>query len=145
MPIQERFGVRLRTARIDQHYTLVELAARLEISTSALAKYEYGERFPSEATISKICQMLGLSEDWLLQGLNTAAKASILPVYVRKAKGTKANLIRKALCTKAELKQEKLWNLCSSLVKKNRGKEVDISTLKKFLADVTTIVTNTTE
>lgn len=59
---------RIRKAREDAGYTRERFAELLDISVSYLAVVELGRTNVSLKTLRKICQVLGLSADYILFG-----------------------------------------------------------------------------
>lgn len=60
------FGERLRTLRNEKDLTLRELGKELNISFSALGKYERDEHEPDFDTLEKIASYFGVMIDWLI-------------------------------------------------------------------------------
>lgn len=60
------FGKRLRSCRMDRHYTQQMMADFLSVSLNTYQKYEQNERFPSVDTLVKIADVLNCSIDYLL-------------------------------------------------------------------------------
>ncbi|MBQ8550781.1 MAG: helix-turn-helix transcriptional regulator [Clostridia bacterium] len=60
------FALRLKTLRTKHGYTQAELAEKLEISTSAVGMYEQGRREPDNTLLKRICEVFGVSADYLL-------------------------------------------------------------------------------
>lgn len=59
---------RIRKAREDAGYTREKFAELLDVSVSYLATVELGRTNVSLKTLRKICQVLGLSADYVLFG-----------------------------------------------------------------------------
>lgn len=60
------FGERLRSLRTKKEYSLRKMAEELDISFSALGKYERNEHQPDFDTLEKIADYFEVSIDWLL-------------------------------------------------------------------------------
>lgn len=60
------FGERLRALRLEKKLTLRELAKELDISFSALGKYERNEHQPDFDTLEKLADYFDVSIDYLL-------------------------------------------------------------------------------
>lgn len=60
------FGKRLIELRDELNLTRDDLANTLNISYSALAKYETNKRFPDKETLGKIADFFNVSVDYLL-------------------------------------------------------------------------------
>jgi len=63
--IKNTLGKKIRWQRITMSLTLLELAAKSDVSTSHLGRIERGERFPSARVLRKIAKPLGFREDEL--------------------------------------------------------------------------------
>lgn len=61
------FGERLRTLRRNAHLTQQELGKRLGVSTSAIGMYEQNRRTPDHTVIGRVCDVFGVSADYLLR------------------------------------------------------------------------------
>ena len=59
---------RIRKAREDQGYTREKLAEKLDVSVSYLAELERGRTGISVKMLIKVCNLLGLSADYVLFG-----------------------------------------------------------------------------
>ena len=60
------FGQRLRQLRNEKKLSLRELSKKINLSYSALGKYERGEREPDFHTLEKIADFFNVSLDYLL-------------------------------------------------------------------------------
>lgn len=60
------FGDRLKTLREENDLSRDVLASRLNISYSAVSKYETNVRFPDKETLNKIADFFSVSVDYLL-------------------------------------------------------------------------------
>lgn len=69
---------RIRKAREDAGYTREKFAELLDVSVSYLAEVERGRSNVSVKTLIKICNVLGLSADYVLFGENREADALLL-------------------------------------------------------------------
>lgn len=61
---------RIRKAREEQGYTREKFAEKLDVSVSYLAELERGRTGISVKMLTKICNLLGLSADYVLFGEN---------------------------------------------------------------------------
>ena len=59
---------RIRAAREEQGYTREKFAEKLDVSVSYLAELERGKTGISVRLLVKVCQVLGLSADYVLFG-----------------------------------------------------------------------------
>lgn len=62
----ERFGRRVRAFRKLKRLQQVELAKRVEISTTSLGRIERGEKRPSPELMTKIAEQLNINEKELI-------------------------------------------------------------------------------
>ncbi|MBM6884705.1 helix-turn-helix domain-containing protein [Pseudoflavonifractor phocaeensis] len=69
---------RIRKAREDAGYTREKFAELLDVSVSYLAEVERGHTNVSVKTLIKICNVLGLSADYVLFGENREADTLLL-------------------------------------------------------------------
>lgn len=60
------FGTRLKAVRKSKDFTQLELANRLEVSKGTVSAYEQGLSLPSLETLTRICDILNTSADYLL-------------------------------------------------------------------------------
>lgn len=56
----------LRTARIAMHLTQEELGNKVNIKKASISKYERGTMQPSQETLVKLADILGVTVDYLL-------------------------------------------------------------------------------
>lgn len=75
--LRKAFGARLRSLRKQQHWTLKELAAKLEVQPSQLNKYECGVNLPPGEMLLEIASLFDTSVDYLLIG----SQADDLPLH----------------------------------------------------------------
>ena len=73
----EYFGDKLRVLRVEKNLTQKELAVRMGIARSSVSAYEKNQKYPSIDVLVKICQVFGVSADYLLgfsddQSFNTS-------------------------------------------------------------------------
>jgi len=69
---------RIRKAREEQGYTREQFAEKLDVSVSYLAELERGRTGISVKMLVKICDLLGLSADYVLFGEERNADALLL-------------------------------------------------------------------
>ncbi|MDT2905182.1 helix-turn-helix transcriptional regulator [Lactococcus lactis] len=62
----EYFGNKLKTLRKSKELTQSELARQLNLSKGTVSSYEQGKMYPSVEVLIKMCQILGVSSDYLL-------------------------------------------------------------------------------
>ena len=79
MLTQDEFGIRLRTLRKQHNLTLTELAEMIgNISYTAIASWEKGQKSPSFFHVMRLCDVLDISVDELL-GLSEKKTSSPSP------------------------------------------------------------------
>ncbi len=64
--MKEPFGNRIRELRTEARFSQAELARKLGISPSAIGMYEQNRRVPSHELLLKLCELFGVSSDYLL-------------------------------------------------------------------------------
>ena len=69
---------RIRKAREDMGYTREQFAEKLDVSVSYMAEVERGRTGVSVKMLIKICDLLGLSADYILFGTNRDDDTMIL-------------------------------------------------------------------
>lgn len=60
------FSVRLKELRKEHGYTQKELAKLLGVSASSIGMYEQGRREPENSLLTKLCEVLGTTTDYLI-------------------------------------------------------------------------------
>lgn len=97
------FGNRLISLRDEKNLSREELADKLNITYSALSKYETNKRFPDKETLSKIADFFNVSVDYLLCRTNIKRYEDFPPEVKRVAElfagvdGAKAERLEKLL------------------------------------------------
>lgn len=69
---------RIRRAREEMGYTREKFAEKLDVSVSYLAELERGRTGISVKMLIKVCDLLGLSADYVLFGTERSADAQLL-------------------------------------------------------------------
>lgn len=69
------FGFCLKTLRLENNMSQVELARSLGLSANTISQYETGKRFPDQNGIIMICRFFNVSADFLL-GLSELKRLS---------------------------------------------------------------------
>lgn len=59
---------RIKKLRKELNMTQKEFAEKIKVSPNSIARYELGDRKPSNAIINSICRELKINEDWLRTG-----------------------------------------------------------------------------
>ena len=60
------FKDKLRELRLKEGISQYELADKLFVSRSAIAKWENGNGIPSDANLEALCKFFDVSEEWIL-------------------------------------------------------------------------------
>ena len=60
------FSQRLKEIRLDKKLTLKQVSSMLNIPLTTYANYEQGVREPSLSTLNALCDVYGVSSDYLL-------------------------------------------------------------------------------
>jgi transcriptional regulator with XRE-family HTH domain len=66
-------GHRLKTARINKNYTQEELSEKLGVSIAFLSRIERGNSHISLKRLNEICNILGITEGYILNGASTTS------------------------------------------------------------------------
>lgn len=61
-------GERLKEARVNKKYTQENLAEKLDVSVAFLSKIERGKSHINLKRLSQLCDILGVSEGYILNG-----------------------------------------------------------------------------
>ena len=64
------FGLFIKEKRLDKNYSQKDLAELLYVSESAVSKWERGVAYPDITLISRICEVLDLTEHELIEATN---------------------------------------------------------------------------
>ena len=67
-------GERLKKARTDKKLTQEKLAEKLDVSIAFLSRIERGNSHISLKRLSQVCDILGVSEGYILNGASTESK-----------------------------------------------------------------------
>ncbi len=67
-------GQRLKKARLDKHMTQEKLAEEIDVSVAFLSRIERGNSHINLKRLSEICNILGVSEGYILNGTSSASK-----------------------------------------------------------------------
>ena len=90
----------------DQKITKTEFAKRLNVSQAFVSQMCSGAASPSDRTISDICRIFGIQEDWLRYGLE--------PMRAAKSREEEiAELVGSALSGTSEFKKAVIRMICS--------------------------------
>lgn len=64
-------GERLKKARVDKKLTQEKLAEKLDVSIAFLSRIERGNSHISLKRLSEVCDILGVTEGYILNGVST--------------------------------------------------------------------------
>lgn len=97
---------RIKQIRTEAGLTQAQFAEKIGLSRNYVAMIEIGQREPSDRTISDICRIFGINEDWLRHGLE--------PMKAAKSEEEEiAELVGSALTGSSRLKKAVIKMICS--------------------------------
>ena len=97
---------RIKKIRQDEGLTQSQFADKIGLSRNYVAMIEIGQREPSDRTISDICRIFDIQEDWLRHGLE--------PMRAAKSREEEiAELVGSALTGSNEFKKSVIRMICS--------------------------------
>ena len=97
---------RVKQIRQENSLTQSQFAAKIGLSRNYVAMIEIGKREPSDRTVSDICRVFGICEDWLRYGLE--------PMKADKPREEEiAELVGSALTGSNEFKRAVVRMICS--------------------------------
>lgn len=62
---QNKFGVKIKNARLEKGLTQQDLAKIVEVTPESISYYEAGKKTPAHDKLKTICRVLGISMDSL--------------------------------------------------------------------------------
>ena len=74
-------GERLRTARLNQKLTQEKLAEKLNVSIAFLSRIERGNSHINLKRLSEICDILGVTEGYILNGTSITSDNYLSPEF----------------------------------------------------------------
>ena len=99
-------NTRIIEIRKSQNLTQEEFAKRLNLSRNYVWMIEKGERIPADRTISDICRIFDIQEDWLRYGLE--------PMRAKRSKEEEiAELVGSALNGSSDFKAAVIRMICT--------------------------------
>lgn len=99
-------NTRIKLIRQNEGLTQSQFADKIGLSRNYVAMIEIGQRDPSERTISDICRIFDIQEDWLKYGLE--------PMRAAKSREEEiADLVGSALTGSSEFKKAVIKMICS--------------------------------
>ena len=97
---------RIKKVRTEAGLTQAQFAEKIGLSRNYVAMIEIGQRDPSDRTISDICRIYGIQEDWLRYGLE--------PMRAERSEEEQiAELVGSALNGSSRLKKAVIKMICS--------------------------------
>lgn len=97
---------RVKIIRQENGLTQSQFAEKIGLSRNYVAMIEIGQRDPSDRTISDICRVFGISEDWLRYGLE--------PMKLERSREEEiSELVGEALSGSSEFKSSVIRMICS--------------------------------
>ena len=97
---------RIKMIRQNEGLTQSQFADKIGLSRNYVAMIEIGQREPSDRTISDICRIFDIQEDWLRHGLE--------PMRAAKSREEEiADLVGSALTGSSEFKKSVIRMICS--------------------------------
>jgi len=91
-------GERLKKARMDKKLTQEKLAEKLDVSIAFLSRIERGNSHISLKRLSQVCNILGVTEGYILNGVSTGSPnylSNDLAVLLKDCSSEKLKLIYK--------------------------------------------------
>lgn len=91
-------GERLKKARVDKKLTQEKLAEKLDVSIAFLSRIERGNSHISLKRLSQVCDILGVTEGFILNGASTESQnylADDLSSLLKNCPANKQKLIYK--------------------------------------------------
>lgn len=99
-------NTRIKAVRQSEGLTQSQFAEKIGLSRNYVAMVEIGQREPSDRTISDICRIFDIQEDWLRYGLE--------PMRCARSKEEEiAELVGRALNGSSEFKKAVIQMICS--------------------------------
>ena len=97
---------RIKMIRQNEGLTQSQFADKIGLSRNYVAMIEIGQREPSDRTISDICRIFDIQEDWLRDGLEPMRSAKSREEEI-------AKLVGSALTGSSEFKKSVIRMICS--------------------------------
>lgn len=99
-------NTRIKKIRQDNNLTQAQFADKIGLSRNFVAMIEIGQREPSDRTISDICRIFDINEDWIRHGLE--------PMRAAKSREEEiGELVGSALNGSSEFKKAVIRMICS--------------------------------
>lgn len=99
-------NTRIKQIRTEAGLTQSQFAEKIGLSRNYVAMIEIGQRDPSDRTISDICRIFDIQEDWLRHGLEPMRAAKTREEEI-------AELVGSALSGSSDFKKAVIRMICS--------------------------------
>lgn len=113
---------RIKSLRQSENLTQSQFAEKIGLSRNYVAMIEIGQRDPSDRTISDICRIFSVNEDWLRYGIEPMRSAKSREEEI-------AEMVGAAFSGSADFKQAVIKMICSRTPD-------ELQVLEKALADI---------
>lgn len=99
-------NTRIKSIRQEEGLTQSQFAEKIGLSRNYVAMIEIGQREPSDRTVSDICRIFDIQEDWLRHGLEPKRAAKTKEEEI-------SELVGSALSGSSEFKKAVIRMICS--------------------------------
>ena len=113
---------RIKKVRTEAGLTQAQFAEKIGLSRNYVAMIEIGQRDPSDRTISDICRIFGIQEDWLRYGLEPMRAAKSEEEQIAELVGSALNgssrlkkAVIKMICTRSDAELQALEDMLRQL------------------------------
>lgn len=113
---------RIKQVRTEAGLTQAQFAEKIGLSRNYVAMIEIGQRDPSDRTISDICRIYGIQEDWLRHGLEPMRCAKSEEEQIADLVGSALNgssrlkkAVIKMICTRSDAELQALEDMLRQL------------------------------
>lgn len=113
---------RIKLLRQSENLTQSQFADKIGLSRNYVAMIEIGQRDPSDRTISDICRIFSVNEDWLRDGIEPMRSAKSREEEI-------AEMVGAALSGSSDFKQAVIKMICSRTPD-------ELQALEKALTDI---------
>lgn len=113
---------RIKSLRQSENLTQSQFAEKIGLSRNYVAMIEIGQRDPSDRTISDICRIFSVNEDWLRYGIEPMRSAKSREEEI-------AEMVGAAFSGSADFKQAVIKMICSRTPD-------ELQVLEKALTDI---------
>ena len=113
---------RIKKVRTEAGLTQAQFAEKIGLSRNYVAMIEIGQRDPSDRTISDICRIYGIQEDWLRYGLEPMRAEKSEEEQIAELVGSALNgssrlnkAVIKMICTRSDAELQALEDMLRHL------------------------------